>query len=258
MPATRIEYALIEASMLPIDIVNAVVRRIDALPTTATRDDILDISNCISQGHSGRAALMLLLEAWHTEREFVSASALCFALRAAASAAAAAMQSQRCELAWSGPEPSNSVFRGTDRASADVIDSAFRELWVATYSISRTDLMVARLQQACRRGVAVRLLVEHPDRMVGEYDGTSAYRDLGITPMTWRRDMRPRDFRASFHPKCIIADAQVALVTSANLTAAAHDKNIEAGVLITGGNIPRQLAERFASMLTHGMLEPIE
>jgi phosphatidylserine/phosphatidylglycerophosphate/cardiolipin synthase-like enzyme len=257
MPTTRVEYALIEASMLPVDIVNAVVRRIEALPATATREQTLEISNCISQGHSGRAALTLLLEAWHTERASVSASALCFALRAAASAAAAAMQSQRCELAWSGPEPANSPFRRTDRASADVIDSAFRELWVATYSISRTDLMVTRLQEASRRGVEVHLLVEHPDRMMGERDGTSAYRDLGITPMTWRRDMRPPNSHASFHPKCIIADAQVALVTSANLSAAAHDRNIEAGVLITGGNIPRQLAERFASMLTHGMLEAI-
>jgi phosphatidylserine/phosphatidylglycerophosphate/cardiolipin synthase-like enzyme len=138
-----------------------------------------------------------------------------------------------------------------------VIDSAQRQLWIATFSISPTDLMVTRLQEATRRGVIVHLLVEHPDRISGDAGGVVAYQQIGLNPMTWRRDRRPANAYASFHPKCIVADSQCALITSANLSTAAHERNIETGVLISGGDIPRQLAERFASMLTHGMLEPI-
>ncbi len=257
MPSTRVESALLEAASLPVDIVNAVTTRIAALPEEPTRDQVLEIVQCVSQGHSGRAALTLLLESWWQERASVAPASLCLALRAATSAAAATRDSQRCELAWSGPDLPNSLFRRTDRASADVIDRAQRELWVATFSISKSDLMIERLTAATKRGVTVFLLVEHPERLGSEWDTTGAYRSIGITPRTWRRDRRPAVQSASFHPKCIVADSQFALVTSANLSVAAHERNIEAGVLISGGDLPRQLAERFASMLTHGMLEDI-
>jgi cardiolipin synthase len=257
VPSTRVEYALIEASLLPVDIVNAVIGRIGRLPPNPDREDVLDIVNCVSQSHGGRAALRLLLDAWWEERESVPPASLCLALRASTNAAAFVRQSQTCELAWSGPELPNSLFRRTDRASADVIDRAQSTLWLATYSISKTDLMIDRLSEARRRGVQVHLLVEYPERLGDGRDFTVPYRKIGISPMTWRADLRPKDVRAAFHPKCIVADSQFAFVTSANLSLAAHDRNIETGVLISGGELPRQLAERFASLLTHGMLEEV-
>ncbi len=38
--------------------------------------------------------------------------------------------------------------------------------------------------------------------------------------------------RASLHAKCLVVDRSIALVTSANFTDAAHERNIEAGVLV--------------------------
>jgi cardiolipin synthase len=257
MPPTQTEYALTEASALTTDLVNAVIRKVQDLPEEPTQTQVLEIANCVSQGHSGRPALALLLKAWWEERAEVSRTSLCLALRAACNAAATARASQRCELAWSGPDLPNSTFRRTDRVSAEVIDCAQRELWIATYSISRSALMVERIGEAVRRGVGIYLLVEHPERMINQTDRTDAYRNLGVTVMTWRRDRRPRDADAAFHPKCIVADDCMAFVTSANLSVAAHDRNIETGVLINGGDLPRQLAARFASLLTHGLLEPI-
>jgi phosphatidylserine/phosphatidylglycerophosphate/cardiolipin synthase-like enzyme len=257
MPTTRTEYALTEAAAIPSDLVNAIVQRVEALPAHPTEAQVLDIANCISQGHSGRSALQLLMKAWWEERAEISPASLCLALRAACNAAASVRESQRFELAWSGPELPNSLFRRTDRVSADVIDSAQRELWIATYSISRSELMIERLGKAKQRGVRIYLLIEHPQRLNGDMAPMEAYREIGLAPMTWRRDLRPAGGNAAFHPKCLVADAQVAFVTSANLSVAAHDRNIEAGVLITGGELPRQLALRFASLLTHDLLEPI-
>lgn len=257
MHSPKIDFALIEASVLPVDIVNAVVRRIVELPNNPSRQQLLDICNCVSQAHAGRAALAVLMEAWWEERDAVTPAALCLALRAATSAASATRDAQRCELAWSGPDLPNSHFRRTDRASADVIDRANSTLWIATYSISKTDLMLGRIADAKQRGVDVHLLVEHPSRVGTDLDPTAPYRQLGITPRTWRFNARPASGHALFHPKCIVADSQFAFVTSANLSFAAHERNIETGVLVSGGDLPRQLAERFASMLTHGLLEEI-
>jgi cardiolipin synthase len=257
MHSPKIDCALIEASALPVDIVNAVVRRILDLPAIPSRQQVLDICDCVSQAHAGRAALVLLMESWWQERDAVTPAALCLALRAATSAAAATRDSQRCELAWSGPDLPNSHFRRTDRASADVIDRANSTLWIATYSISKSDLILGRIADAKQRGVDVHLLVEHPTRVGLDVDLTAPYRALGITPRTWRFGARPTSGHALFHPKCIVADSQFAFVTSANLSLAAHERNIETGVLISGGDLPRQLAERFAAMLTHGLLEEI-
>ena len=51
--------------------------------------------------------------------------------------------------------------------------------------------------------------------------------------------MRPR--AASLHAKCVIADRSSALITSANLTSAGINDNIELGVLIEAGPLPARL-----------------
>ncbi|WP_264767569.1 DISARM system phospholipase D-like protein DrmC, partial [Klebsiella pneumoniae] len=50
------------------------------------------------------------------------------------------------------------------------------------------------------------------------------------------------------HAKVAVADARECFITSANLTGYAMEKNIEAGVLISGGSIPRQLNEHLFSL----------
>jgi phosphatidylserine/phosphatidylglycerophosphate/cardiolipin synthase-like enzyme len=40
------------------------------------------------------------------------------------------------------------------------------------------------------------------------------------------------DKRSSLHAKCVVVDRNVALITSANFTEAAQQRNIEAGVIV--------------------------
>ena len=53
----------------------------------------------------------------------------------------------------------------------------------------------------------------------------------------------------SVHAKVAVADGQVCFITSANLTGHAMEKNMEAGVLITGGTIPRLLNDHLKSLV---------
>lgn len=43
------------------------------------------------------------------------------------------------------------------------------------------------------------------------------------------------------HAKCVVADGARLFVTSANISEAAMEHNMEAGVLITGGDAPKQM-----------------
>jgi phosphatidylserine/phosphatidylglycerophosphate/cardiolipin synthase-like enzyme len=60
--------------------------------------------------------------------------------------------------------------------------------------------------------------------------------------------------RASLHAKCIVIDDERALITSANFTEAAHERNIEAGTVITDTNLAKALKRQFETLMDHGAL----
>ncbi len=66
-----------------------------------------------------------------------------------------------------------------------------------------------------------------------------------------------RDTRAVLHAKTIVVDEQTALVTSANPTPAAYERNIEIGVVIRGGEIPRAIRRHFTALVASGALRQI-
>ena len=63
--------------------------------------------------------------------------------------------------------------------------------------------------------------------------------------------------RASLHAKCIVIDEDRALITSANFTEAAHERNIEAGAVITDTILSRALKAQFDTLVDHGVLKRV-
>ena len=51
------------------------------------------------------------------------------------------------------------------------------------------------------------------------------------------------------HAKIALADASSCFITSANLTGFAMEKNMEAGVLISGGRVPKALDEHLRALI---------
>ena len=51
------------------------------------------------------------------------------------------------------------------------------------------------------------------------------------------------------HAKVAVADRQLCFITSANLTGYAMERNMEAGVLISGGNIPNTLHLHLSALI---------
>ncbi len=67
----------------------------------------------------------------------------------------------------------------------------------------------------------------------------------------------PRRARSCLHSKCVIVDNSIALVSSANFTDAAHNRNIETGVLIRSPILAARLAQHFNGLVEASMLERI-
>lgn len=61
--------------------------------------------------------------------------------------------------------------------------------------------------------------------------------------------------RASLHAKILVVDNEVALVTSANFTEAAHERNFEAGVLVGDPETVTELAEQVLRLIGSGVLK---
>lgn len=111
-------------------------------------------------------------------------------------------------------------------------------------------------------GVRVRLVLESAAASRGRLDDDAAraFASLGgrVDALEWPAELRGEG-RATgvLHAKAVVADSRSALVSSANLTAAALDRNIELGLLVTGGAIPRRLEEHFAELRTKGILRAV-
>ena len=59
---------------------------------------------------------------------------------------------------------------------------------------------------------------------------------------------------SSMHAKCIVIDGKEALVTSANFTEAAQERNIELGLLVDSSNIARQIEGHFTALIRNNSL----
>jgi len=62
---------------------------------------------------------------------------------------------------------------------------------------------------------------------------------------------------ASVHAKCAVADGNIAFVTSANLSDAAMERNMELGVLLRGGQVPRLLDQHLTALVTTKQIRPL-
>ena len=84
--------------------------------------------------------------------------------------------------------------------------------------------------------------------------GSSRLPELYYDPRSLSAD---RENRAVLHAKTIVVDERTALVTSANPTPAAYERNIEIGVVIHGGEIPRAIRRHFSALIASGFLRQI-
>jgi phosphatidylserine/phosphatidylglycerophosphate/cardiolipin synthase-like enzyme len=178
----------------------------------------------------------------------------------------------RPDLVWSGPEVPGLHARDTRRVFEELLASARRSVWASTYAFfdgPRAFQVLAQRMDA-EPQVRVTLLLNIQRKRGDTTAADQLVRKFADRFWTadWPGSSRPRvyyDPRALeldgpsgvLHAKAIVIDDEVALVTSANLTEAALDRNIELGLLVRDRALAASVSTHFRTLIDRGLLLPL-
>lgn len=91
--------------------------------------------------------------------------------------------------------------------------------------------------------------------LLGPRGGPDVLRALKV--YVWPLEQRKRNDRGqhgTLHAKCVLVDSDRLFVSSANMTSFALELNIELGVLLNGGDAPRQMEKNLTELIRTGVL----
>jgi len=199
-----------------------------------------------------------LAAAWQNSK--VGSNELALMLIAASHVYAKAASEQSTELVWTGPTTPFVSARRTEQALLQVINSAEQSLFITSFVAYDVSTIVKALNSANDRGVAISMLLELSQDHGGSitFDAIGKMRTLvpAANLYAWRDKADPfSDGRV--HAKVAVADARMCFITSANLTGYAMEKNMEAGVLISGRVIPKLLEYHLQALVDTKMISLI-
>jgi phosphatidylserine/phosphatidylglycerophosphate/cardiolipin synthase-like enzyme len=196
-------------------------------------------------------------------------------LRLMASERRAAQEiADRVELVWSGLGRKGQTSRDTSVVVSQLFAEARHSILIASYAVDRGKKAEALFGPLAERmdqepDLQVRLFLNVQRKSHDETTDAVILREFADTFRTqiWPGERLPEVYhdprslavggttRACLHAKCIVVDNQRALLTSANFTEAAHERNIEAGVVITDTSIARALKAQFDILVEQGELK---
>jgi len=241
-----------------LDAVAAVVclvspEKVQAIASRIRRTDAVKAAGALSGAVSTPVAAEVvdqLIDAWRSTS--VSAEELASMLLAAGHVFTTATNQQSTELVWMGPTTPFVSARRTEQALLQVINAAEQTLFITSFVAYDVSTIVKALNAANDRGVVISMLLELSQDHGGSitFDAIGKMRTLvpAARLYAWRDKADPfSDGRV--HAKVAVADGRMCFITSANLTGHAMEKNMEAGVLVSGGNVPQLLAQHLQALV---------
>jgi phosphatidylserine/phosphatidylglycerophosphate/cardiolipin synthase-like enzyme len=182
-------------------------------------------------------------------------------------------ESSGVELVWTGPEMDGAANRDTRVVAHNLFLSAREHVLISGFAFHGSKEIFEPLagQMKAHPNLKVQLFlnVHH-----GANDTTKPQEALARFATQFRKyewpweslpevyyDPRSQETangeRAVLHAKCIVVDRKTAFVTSANFTTAAHEKNIEVGVLVNSPWFASQLVDQFQVLAERKKLLPL-
>lgn len=227
--------------------------KVGAISSRIRRTDISKAVGALSDVVSTPAAAEVvdqLIDAWRGST--VSAEALASMLLAAGHVFTKTTSQQSTELVWTGPTTPFVSARRTEQALLQVINSAEQALFVTSFVAYDVSTIVKALNAAAGRGVDIFILLEQSKDQGGSisFDAIGSIKVLVPAAKLFAWNNKSATFDGgSVHAKVAVADDKICFITSANLTGHAMEKNMEAGVLVSGGGIPRALADHLQALI---------
>lgn len=212
-------------------------------------------ANTLVDTPAARAAVTRVWTAW--ERVQATGSEVAGMLLGASEARLRAERELGVELVWTGPTTLGVPTRRTEQVLLDLIASAQRELFVVSFVAYDVPSVARAMNEAASRLVRIRVLLETATSDGGTLSIDPAVQMRRAVPsaelFAWREKVGPF-VDGKVHAKIAIADGARAFITSANLTGHALEKNMEAGVLLNGGPVPRTLGEHLQALIDVGVI----
>lgn len=214
-------------------------------------------------GTNNSDAYFQLLTLLEMAQSMMTWPALGWSLQAVADAHVRQHREQHMELVWTGPRLGDApALRRLDQALYDLIGHARHTLLLMTFAAAKITRLKTALSAAAARGVAIRLILEFEEESGGQLSRDALTAFAGSVERQaeiyyWPLEQRERNAHGKpgkLHAKCAVVDDAV-LVSSANLTDDAFNRNIEMGVLLQVPALAEQLTRHFQALIEAGVLK---
>lgn len=186
--------------------------------------------------------------AW-AENDGTSGASIALALETALAAKMSAA-TVSVDVVVTGPDSPAAPVRLTSEVVRQLIAGAQQRVTLVSYAAYQMPTIIAALDAAVGRGVRVDLILESPEHLDGG-GGAAAYAKYRV--YHWPTNQRDPP-EAKLHARAVIVDSRDVLLTSANMTNAAYDKNIELGLLCRGGRTAKRVQKHFDALVASGVL----
>lgn len=186
--------------------------------------------------------------------------------------ARAAVRTPKPDLVWSGPEVPGLHARDTRRVYEELLGCAERSIWASTYAFfdgpKAFEVLARRMETRPTLRVTLLLNIRRKrsdtsasDQLVRRFADRFWKTDWpgSLHPSVFYdpRSLDPEGTGGVLHAKAVVADDEAVFVTSANLTEAALDRNIELGVLIRDRAVALTICSYFRNLIDHQLLKPL-
>lgn len=189
----------------------------------------------------------------------LSSGEIAAALLSAATTADRFFAENAVDILWTGPTTTAVPVRRMEQSLCELIDSAQKELLIVSFVAYKADKVYTAIRSAIERGVQVSFLTEASKEHGGslDVDPSDMLKKKFPEADFYRWENPDASYPAIVHVKCAVADECRALVTSANLTGAAMDNNMELGLMIFSRRVAGRVAAHFAALVAEHVLKKV-
>lgn len=182
----------------------------------------------------------------------------------------------RVELVWTGQEVVGSQSRDTSVVVRELFSTAKSSILISSFAVDKGKkaqalfgVLASRMDANLELNVRMFLNVKRAhNNKLPESTLLKEFADT-FRKEIWTGQRLPEVFydprslapgagtKACLHAKCVVVDEERLLVTSANFTEAAHERNIEAGVLIDDPVAAKGMRSQFETLVAKNILRRV-
>jgi phosphatidylserine/phosphatidylglycerophosphate/cardiolipin synthase-like enzyme len=230
----------------PADKVEQLANAIRALSDSEASESLL----AWAPNPASKIRLTDLVSSWKVSS--MSAVELAGFLRGAAAIYTNVKAGQEIEIVWTGPSSALMATRKTEQALLEVIEASLARLFITSFVAYDVASILKALERAIVRQVRVSMLLEASEKEGGavSFDVIGKMKTALPAAIVYSWTDKGKFADGKVHAKIAVADERICFVSSANLTGHAMERNMEAGILISGGNAPRDLHRHLEALVT--------